>query len=327
MKLQYNSPPHIRSKESNFTVMGDVLIVLVPLYMMAFYYYGSRALILGLVSLLNCLLIDVVCTLMAGKKVGLLDLSPIVTGLLIPLMLPASIPYYIVLIAGLFAIAVVKHPFGGLGQNIFNPAAAGIAFAALTWPTEVFSYPIPTEFIPDSVFRLGASPAAALKLGATPNFSFADMILGNFTGPMGATHILVLMTCLIFLVTRKSVSWKTSLAFLSSVAAVAFLFPRVNAGRMASVGYELMSGAVVFAAVFLINDPTTGPKRESSKVVYAILCGAVTMLFRYAGGFEEGVFFAVLLLNAFAWPIDMKNEEIQRTRRRARYAEQTSTAQ
>ena len=145
MNLIHSRPPHVRSHESNFSVMGDMVISLVPLYLMAYFFYGSRTLVLGAVSVITCTVLDFLCTFLSIRRVGILDLSPVVTGLLIPLMLPASIGFTPVIAADLFAIGVIKQPFGGLGQNIFNPAAGGVAFAVLTWSDSVFRYPVPIE--------------------------------------------------------------------------------------------------------------------------------------------------------------------------------------
>ncbi len=320
MKLTHRFPPHIRSRENNVTVMGDAVLALLPLYFMACFFYGPRAAALGILSVLVCFVSDLLCQKLAGRKIGVIDLSPVVTGLIIPLLLPASIPYSIVVVADLFAILVIKQPFGGLGQNIFNPAAGGLAFVTITWPNLVFRYTAPFEKLPlfgEITARLVASPAYQLKMGGIPYRDFTDMLFGNFPGPMGATNILVLATCLIFLVVRKSANGKAALAFLGTVTVFAFVFPRIDGARLQSVFYELCSGILLFGVVFFLNDPATSPKREASKIIYAAIAGAVTMLYRYFGGFEEGMVFAILLMNAFAWGIDMCCEQwISRERRK-----------
>jgi len=326
MKLTHHFPPHIRSRENNVTVMGDAILALLPLYFMACFFYGFRALLLGLTGIFTCLVADLLCQAMAGRKIGVIDLSPVVTGMIIPLLLPAGIDYSIVVAAGLFAILVIKQPFGGLGQNIFNPAAGGLAFVAITWPQKVFSYTAPLEKLPlfgEITARVVGSPANQLKMGGLPSYDLTDILLGNFPGPMGATNILLLVTCLIFLVIRKTCNGKATLTFLAAAAVFAFLFPRIGGSRLHSVFYELCSGILLFGAVFLISDPATSPKREASKIIYAGIAGIVTMLYRYFGGFEEGMFFAVLLMNAFVWSIDMGCERRISMERRKRLEEKT----
>lgn len=132
-------------------MMTDIVIATLPLYAMAVYYYGTRALLLGGFGVIVSSLADGACQLLAGKIPNIRDLSGAVTGLLIPLLLPASAGYSMILLAALFGIAVAKQPFGGMGQNIFNPAAAGTAFAMICWPKSAFAYPIPFERLPAMV--------------------------------------------------------------------------------------------------------------------------------------------------------------------------------
>lgn len=319
MKLQAQNPPHIRTRESNLTVMTDVIIAMLPLYAMATYYYGARALLLGGYSVLICTLADLLCTLLAGRVPNIRDLSPAVTGMLVPLLMPASIRLEILAAAGLFAIAVAKHPFGGVGQNIFNPAAAGAAFAIVCWPRSMFAYPVPLEWMPiavDETIRLGTSPARALALGGAPTIDMLDMLLGNFPGPMGATNILVLLTCLLFLTFRRAVSLGMTVSFVAGAAAVAALFPRADLSPFRSVSYELMSGMLLLGALFLLNDPVTSPRRRPSRLLYGLLAGIVSMIFRHLGRFEESLLFAVLVMNAAVWMIDLLGEHLARAIRR-----------
>lgn len=311
--------PHIRMRESARSAMLDVVIALLPLYFMAAYFYGMRAVALGAVSAASAVAADMLCVLVSGRLPNLRDLSALVTGLLLPLMLPASIPYYVVITAAVFAIAVVKHPFGGVGQNIFNPAAGGFAFISVCWPSLVFSYPQPMFPLPitgELTARLAESPAHALMLGAVPTIDTLDLVLGRFAGPMGVTNILVLGTCFIYLLFRKVISWQAPVAFLAAAAATAYFSPRIPASRWESVVFELLSGTLVFAGVFLLGDPVTSPKRGLSRFLYGALAGGATMLFRYCGGFEQAAAFALLLVNSFTLLIDHEAERLFRIVRR-----------
>ena len=226
------------------------------------------------------------------------DLSPVVTGLVIAMLLPASILYYVPAAAGLFAILVVKQPFGGTGNNLFNPAAAGFAFVAVCWPQLVFHYPQPLERLEatgEVTARLMEGSAHTLKLGGIPSIDWQELLLGNFAGPMGATHILVMATCLIFLLARKTADWRIPLGFVFSAAVFSFFFSRIPTS-------PLNSGC--FAAIYMITDPVTSPKTGWGRFLYGLLAGLFTMLFRYYGGFEQGGMFAVLFCNALAFAID-----------------------
>ncbi len=319
MKLHIQNPPHIRSRESNQTMMVDVIIATLPLYAMGVYYYGGRVLLLGLTGALASCFADILCQLAGGKIPNIRDLSAVITGLLIPLLLPASAHFSMILVAAVFAILVAKQPFGGVGQNVFNPAAAGVAFVIICWPQSAFSYPIPFERLPlavDETVRLVNSPAYSLSLGGTPNIDLLDMLLGNVPGPMGASNILVLLTCLLFLVGRRTVNLWMSAAMFGGAAFVALLMPRLELPLLTGVAYELMSGLLVIGAVFLINDPVTSPKRKIPKLLYGFCTGALSMLFRHIGRYEESLLFALLVMNAAVWMIDLWGEHLAHTMRR-----------
>lgn len=319
MKFTRHAAPHIRFQESNRTLMSDAIIVLLVLCVLAYLFYGLRAIAICGVAVVSAVIPDIFCTLLRGKRINPRDFSAVVTGLIIALAMPATIGYPIVAAATAFAIVVVKHPFGGVGNNIFNPAAAGFSFAAICWPQQVFLYPQPFESLPvlgTLSVKLFQNPAFVLKYGGLPTNDITEMALGNYPGPMGATNILVLLTCLVYLLFRRTVRWQLPLSFLATCAFVAFLFPRVGTDGVQSVLFEMMSGMLLFGAVFMITDPATSPKRDSSFAVYGVFAGVVTMLFRYYGGFEESLPFAVLFANAFVPVIDRYNESLHRLIRR-----------
>jgi electron transport complex protein RnfD len=304
---------------------------------MAVYYYGLRALLLLLASVGAALLMEALCVMISGKKQNPRDLSAVVTGMIIPLMMPATVEYWVVVAAAAFAIAVAKHPFGGTGHNVFNPAAAGFSFAAICVGAKMFEYPLPGalnspaislvklplfEAAPESVF--GVSPAFTLALGGRPAYDIVDMAFGNYPGPMGATNILVLLTCLLYLVFRRRVNWVAPFCFFAAAAAFAYLFPRIEGSeltvllRLSSVAFELMSGMLLFGGVFLLGDPVTTPKRGWSKAAFALVTGVAAMLFRRFGNLEESFPFAMLFMNAAVWGFDMAGESAASFVRRRR---------
>jgi len=304
--------------------MWDAIIALSFLYVISFYYYGPRALALGIFSVLACTVLDGATTLITGRRPNFRDFSAVVTGLILPMMMPASIPYYIVAIAGAFAILVAKAPFGGVGQNVFNPAAAGFSFVVFTFGGMLFVYP-PIDLtlpvwgaVPE--FTAPISPAFVMMVGGTPGHDVFDMILGRFPGPMGATNILVLIACLLYLVFRGTVRWPAPLSFFATVALLALLFPRGPATGLASVGFELATGLLLFGGIFLMGDPVTTPKRESAKIAFGVCLGVVVMLFRHFGHMEEQITYALLLLNAAVWGFDMAGEKLASKIRRKRLA-------
>ncbi|HHY53387.1 MAG TPA: RnfABCDGE type electron transport complex subunit D, partial [Clostridiales bacterium] len=319
MQLKQYPAPHIRNSQTTRGVMADAIAALSFLYAMAYYYHGPRPLVMGLGSVAICLLCDVLCTVIARRRYNLSDYSAIVTGMILPLMMPASVDYRIVAVAGIFAIVVAKAPFGGVGHNVFNPAAAGFSFAAICFGDALFTYPPADLKLPlwgTIEFPLTSSPAFVLRLGGTPNYDAMSILLGKYPGPMGATNILVLIACLIYLVSRGTIRWSMPLSFFATVGVLAFAFPRSAAGGLASVVYELASGLLLFGGIFLLGDPVTTPKREMSKVAFAVTSGVMVMLFRHFGNMEEGITFALLVMNAAVWGFDMAGEYVARMIRR-----------
>ena len=307
MRTKFTSAPFVRGKNSVPWMMTSMLIALTPLVVMAVYYYGLRALVVTLISGVSCYLFDMICMLLVQRRIEPLDLSGFVTGVTMAMLMPASIPYYIPIIGAFVAIVVAKWPFGGFGRNPFNPAAVGIAFLSITYSKLMFYYPLPFAKLgleSDVSTTLVQSTAAVLKLEGIPNFGKMEMILGKFPGPMGATNILVVATCLLLLIALGSVSWHIPVTMLATMGAYAYLFPRVMSSRIGSAFYELVSGGIVFVAVFIAGDCVTAPKTKPAKILYAILAGLVTMWFSRFGAFEAGACFAVIILNSISSLLD-----------------------
>ncbi len=328
MELTKHSPPHVRIQDRVSTFSIDVLIAILAVYAMSYYYYGMRVVMLGFYSVITCIILDMFCVKLAGKSINPKDMSPVITGLIIVLFMPASISVVAVVTAATFAMVVAKHPFGGLGENIFNPAAAGIAFTIICWPTEMFSYPAPLTQLPlDFVveFRSVVTTIRTLKLGGIPVLNYNEMLFGNFAGALGGTCILVLVSCLLYLLIRKTTHILTSGSYLLSCALIAVIFPRNDMEMIQSLAYELMSGTLLLGAVFLLSDPVTSPKLKLSRFIYGFSTGVVVMIFRHHGSFDDGVVFAILLSNSFVWMIDQYSLQIMRKWRRREKNETAKT--
>ena len=313
MTFDSHPAPHIRYHENTRGIQGDVLLSMLFVYAMAFYFYGVRTLLLALVSVSCSLFADILCVLLRGKRPNFREFSPLVTGMIIPLLLPASIPFHVAGAAALFGILVAKQPFGGAGFNIFNPAAAGVAFATVCFPTAIFSYPLPLASLPvmpGADVVLTNAPAFTLHLGGVPNYDWVEMALGNFPGPMGATHILVILACLLYLILRGTVRWQLPIFFLLTFAALCWLFPRTGMDRLQTVLFEGMSGALLFGSVFMLPDPVTSPQRNWSCIIYAVTAAVITLLFRRYGRLEEDFVFVLLLMNSSVWLIDWLGERL-----------------
>lgn len=307
MRVKITSAPFVRGKNSVPWMMTTMLIALSPLVVMSVYYYGLRALIVTAISGFACYLLDMACMFLVERRVEPLDLSGLVTGITMAMLMPASIPYYVPVVGAFVAIVVAKWPFGGFGKNPFNPAAVGIAFLSITFSKQMFFYPLPFANLgleSEVSTTLVESTSAMLKLEGIPNFGKMEMILGKFPGPMGVTNILVVGTCLLLLLALGSVSWHVPVTMLATMGAYAFLFPRVMSSRIGSAFYELVSGGIVFVAVFIAGDTVTAPKTKPAKIIYAFLAGLVTMLFSRYGAFEVGACFAIVVLNSICPLLD-----------------------
>ena len=299
---------------------ADLLFMCLPLVAMAVCFYGLRVALLCAVAFITANLCDRVVALMRHTQYEKGDWSSEACALMLALLMPASVSYYVLIVAVLAAVLLAKEAFGGYGAYPFHPVAVGYAVAAVSWPQEMFSYPKPDLFhgLPLGSLEgvtLVESSAHILQSGGLPNISTIDLVLGNYAGPMGATTLLVIAACALFLLHRRRIGVMVPAVFLASCFAIAFCFPRLAeiaftapwthvATRLAAAKFELCSGANLYAAVFLINDPVTLPKNKVSRVLYAACLGIMAMMFRYFGAFEAGVCFALLIMNSLSGWLD-----------------------
>lgn len=301
--------PHLRRTDNVRTLNMDVLITIVPLCIFSAVYYGLRPVFLILAGIATAMVCELLCCLLMKRTPTVMDGTAAVTGGLIGALMSPMAPYWMPVVGAAFAILVVKMPMGGTGRNLFNPAAAGVAILTLCFRS-MFAYPDPgygkqlpiAGLIPPGIVE--TSPAAQLVSHGQTLYSAQTLLLGGFPGPIGATAILILAACLLYLVSRRAVSVLITLPYLGTCAAMAALFPRMSGGVVSSVTIELCSGYLLFCGIFLLNDPVTSPRNWLARILYGVIAGVLVMLLRYFGRFEEGACFAVLLVNAFASTLD-----------------------
>ncbi len=296
---------------------SDTVWLALPLVCLPCYFYGARPALLCLVAVLIANIGDRIEARMRGFAYNPKDCSSESFAVLLALLLPASIPWYVLIAAVLACVLVGKSAFGGYGSYPFHPTAVGYAVAAVSWPTAVFSYPqlftnLPLRITED--ITLATSISETLKNGGLPIISDFELLLGETAGAMGTTGVLVLAACALFLWARRDINFPTVFSFLLVCAAIAFFFPRQDGlsgpvvetlyARLAVVKFELLSGGLIFGAALLICEPYTCPKHWLSRFVYGGLLGAVTMMFRYYGVYETGVCFALLLMSTVAGWLD-----------------------
>ena len=307
MKLITSSSPHIRSGETTRRLMGTVLLALLPTLAAGVWFFGLRALLLTLVSVASCVASEWAFRAVTKSPGSIADGSAAVTGLLLALTLPATAPYWLAAVGGVFAVVVVKGLGGGLGQNIFNPALAARALLLLLWPASLTRYaPAGAElplFSSAADVVTAATPLHSMVMPALPEASLADMFLGNIGGCIGEVSTLALLVGGAILIWRKVISWRIPAAYLGTVAFLALVFPR-GQEPLSWMLYSLMGGGVMLGAIFMATDYATSPVLPRAQLIYSIGCGVLTMLLRYNSLYPEGVTYAILLMNACAWALD-----------------------
>ena len=274
--------PHIHSGKSTFGIMRDVIISLLPATVAGVLIFGWRALLVVAVCVLSCVGFEALFNLIIKKEQTIGDLSAAVTGLLLALNLPANIPLWQCVIGSLFAIVVVKCLFGGIGQNLVNPAITArvfmlVAFSSIASP----AFPV------DSV-------ASATPLASETMPSLLDLFIGNYGGAIGETCTAALLLGGIYLIVRRVISWHIPVTFVGMVFVFSFLMEGFNAVEALSL---IMSGGLFIGAFFMATDYVTSPSTSWGKVIFGLGAGLLTCLIRYFGIYPEGVSFAILFMN------------------------------
>ncbi len=328
MKFEIHSAPHIRSSNSNIKMLLDVIVMLFILYAVSVYYYGIKTIYILLVSVASGVATHIVTSLLLNKKVNPRDYSSIVTSMIIGLLMPIDIPFHIIVLANIFAIFVAKYPFGGTGQNVFNPAACGLAMVIITFSTEIFQYRDPfTYYNIQQTNVIHKSLAYNMSVGGIPQNTISDILIGNVPSAIGVSHIYLLIACMLYLIVRKDIRIRQIFFTLLSLSIFAYFFPRTNATGLKSVFYEVCAMPTIFFMTFLLTDPVTTPVRGTAMDIYAVLSGIVIMLFRHFSVFEISEPFAILVLNFMVPCIDSVVENIHTKRRRRSFAKRQNQRQ
>jgi electron transport complex protein RnfD len=296
MKLTVASSPHIRGNFRTNRIMLDVVLALLPALGVGVWVLGIRALVVALISVASAVAAEYLYSIVTKTRNTVVDGSAMVTGLLLAMTLPASVPYWQVVLGSFFAIIFVKCMCGGLGQNIFNPALAARALLMLVFPLGVTRY----QGL-DGV--TATTPLHHMVMPALPEESILDMFLGNCPGSIGEISALALLLGGGYLVCRKVISIRIPGAYLASVAVLTLVFSKTG-DPISWMLYSLFSGGVMLGAIFMATDYATSPATPVGQVIYGIGCGVLTVVFRYFGLFPEGVTYAILLMNALVWFID-----------------------
>ena len=302
--LTISSSPHVHSPNSTRRLMFDVCLALVPALIAAIWYFGWRCLTVVMVSVAACVFFEWAYRKIMKKENACADLSAVVTGILLAFVCPPTIPYWVVILGALFAIVLVKQLFGGIGQNIVNPALAARAFL-FSWPlfmnTWIRSGVHPAVFSnPTSAALDGltaATPLASMSAGKLPAEDALDLFLGQTGGCIGEVCAAALLLGGVYLLLRRVITLRIPLSYLGTVAVLAFTFPLGGANRLDWMLCQLLSGGLMLGALFMAMDYTTSPVTHAGQIAYGVGCGVLTLLFRYFGSYPEGVTYAILIMN------------------------------
>ena len=283
---------------------ADILAALLAAAVMPIYLYGLPVAALMGTGILTALITEFICLRLRGvKRWPKGDFSCLATALITVLLLPATAPWWMAAVSTIIALAIAKHPFGGTGHTIFNPAAVGVAFSAICWPELAMRYPVPYStysLLLGAAPQYGSPPASTLRVGGTPKIDWFDVLLGKYPGPMGATCMIVLGCCLLFLLFRRRASMSIVLTSFGVVGAAALFLPRVVTGDVNSLIYEFSSGAFVFGITFMASEPASLPKTRAGRTFYGLLLGLLVVALRRYGQMELEFVYAILLANIFA---------------------------
>ncbi len=299
-ELIVSQSPHIIAPLSVSRIMLYVIIALLPALISATAVFGARALVLTAVCVTASVLFEFVWNKLLKKKQTISDLSAVVTGLLIALNVPVTLPYYMAIIGCLFAIIIVKQFFGGLGHNFMNPALAARAFLLASWAGAMTTFVDPSEAVHifgNADVITSATPLGILKNGGGDLPSYGQLFLGNIGGSMGETSVLAILIGAAFLVYKKVIKLYTPVTFI----AVLFILGYISGGDGL---FHILSGSVMFGAFFMATDYTTTPTTSMGQIIFGAGCGIITFVIRKWGGYPEGVSYAILLMNVVTPLID-----------------------
>lgn len=318
IKFHISSSPHFSLGNSTQKIMACVLLALLPEVIAGTVFFGFRALAVVLFSVVGCVFFEALFQKITGQKVVVANLSAAVSGVMLALVLPSTVPFWIVLVGDFVAMVIAKGLFGGIGSNVFNPALTGRAFLFISFPAAIGA----TWFNPDASAVSGnlaewdgitsATVLSQLKAGVSENFDFLKFFVGNRAGCIGETSILLLLVSFMFLLIARIIDWRAPLAMVGTVAVCTF-FAGISSGFSAAardVGIALLTGGLIFGATFMITDYATAPVTKAGRLVFGAGAGLITFLIRKFGGYPEGVMFSILIMNAVVPFLDNLTERM-----------------
>ena len=301
--LILSSSPHFHSRYTTEKTMREVAFALLPAAAAGIWLFGLRAVYVILLSVTGALVSEFLCNRIMRRKISITDGSALITGLLLALCLPPTIPLWIAFLGGVFAIVIGKQVFGGIGQNVFNPALIGRALLLASFPVFMTNWTPARGMAADAI--TSATPMALMKTGLLAQLPpLGQMLLGQIGGCIGETSVVAIVLGGVILIVRKHIDWHIPSLYLGTVLVLAAVYGAVRGYGMLYPVYQLCAGGLILGAFFMATDWVTSPVTKKGRMVYGLGLGLLTSLIRFFGGLSEGVCYSILLMNTLTPLID-----------------------
>jgi electron transport complex protein RnfD len=298
-KLYISPSPHVHSGESINSLMYGVLIALVPAFLVSLYFFGLGALVVTASSVFFCVGFEYLIEKFLFKRQPTIsDGSAIVTGVLLAFNLPSNLPIWIIAIGALVAIGIGKMTFGGLGNNIFNPALTGRIFLLISFPAQMTVWPVVGELDKYTDAQTAATPLSLINEGAMDKLpQISDMLVGNMGGSLGEVSAIALLLGFAYMLWKKIITWEVPVTIIATVFVFTGIMYLVDPLKYANPLVHILSGGLMLGAIFMATDYVTSPMTKGGRIVYAIGIGLLTAVIRLFGSYPEGMSFAIFIMN------------------------------
>lgn len=298
-KLYVSPSPHIHGGDSISKNMYGVLIALVPAFLVSLYFFGLGALDVTVASVFFCVLFEyLIQKFLMKKEPTIYDGSAILTGVLLAFNLPSNLPIWIIAIGALAAIGIGKMSFGGLGNNIFNPALTGRIFLLISFPAQMTTWPLAGQLMSYTDATTGATVLSLMNEGALDKMpALSDMLVGNMGGSLGEVSALALLLGMFYMLWKKIITWHVPVSIFVTVFVFTGIMHLVNPVQYANPFVHLLSGGLMLGAIFMATDYVTSPMSKSGMIVYGVGIGILTTVIRLFGSYPEGMSFAIFIMN------------------------------
>jgi electron transport complex protein RnfD len=302
--LLMDSSPQGRVVESTRRIMYSVSISLIPALAVSVWVFGWDAARVLVLAAVFCIGVEALAARFVSYKIDFMDGSSLLTGILLAMNLPANAPWWMILIGSIVAVIIAKQVFGGLGQNIFNPALVARVFLLISFPVEMTAWPKPFAGIDAAT---GATPLGILKtegVGALANTNLANLAIGGMGGSLGEISALALLIGGGYLLYKRYITWEIPTFFIGTVFVFSGIFWVIDPGQYANPVFHILTGGVFLGALYMATDMVTSPLTFRGRLLFGFGCGLFTIIIRLFGSYPEGVSFAIILMNAMVPLLD-----------------------